>query len=409
MTRKNQKKTWDLEILFYFLKLGSTSFGGPFAFVAALQKDLVEQKKWMEESEFQSVLTLIKAMPGPLAFNTAAFMGYYRGGFIGAVFAAIGTLLPAFSLMVLLARSSGHWAGIAWVQELLMGAQLAALAILFASLLPLARPYMKQKFFWFYAVLALVLLVYLQNLEPLWIILFGLSHIVLRRRRVLLSLVFLPALALWPFWSFLIRAGGNDGSVEQGLGAASGSALTAGSFWAWPWESENFYQLFLTCLKAGAFVFGTGVAAIPILKEGLTGGLISEGEFLTALAFGQMTPGPITITVTYIGYKLFAWPGALFATLGMYLPSFIHMSTWFPRATRFFLRQGWIVDFTFGAMSVVFAAILLAGLDLTLTLQPELRHVSFLAMLLIVGRFVPSWALIVFGSAFWFLLNLIAL
>jgi chromate transporter len=123
---------------------------------------------------------------------------------------------------------------------------------------------------------------------------------------------------------------------------------------------DKIGKLFWICFKAGAFVFGTGIAITPILERDFVQSMhwITHGEFMDALAIGQITPGPVLLTTTFLGYKVAGLLGAITATTGVFLAGFIHMSTWFPMAVEKLATQKWIEDFLFGALAMVVGTIL---------------------------------------------------
>ncbi len=166
--------------------------------------------------------------------------------------------------------------------------------------------------------------------------------------------------------------------------------------------SDHLSSLAGVCLRAGAFVFGTGVAIVPILEHDFVQNLhwITHREFLEALALGQVTPGPVVITVTYIGYKVAGMAGAVVATVSIFLPSFVHMVTWFPRFVKRMARQRWIKDFLLGSNAAVACSIFLAVITLGQSMKLNKAE-----MLLAMGVFtlslwgrVATWLLIPLGG-----------
>ncbi|MBY0416325.1 MAG: chromate transporter [Bdellovibrionales bacterium] len=335
------------EVFFYFLRLGSLGFGGPLALVSNMQNYAVEEKKWVDHEEFNSTFALIKAMPGPIAFMTAVFIGRKRAGFWGGLLAGVGLNLPAFFLMVLFSLFFSSISHIKFVHILMIGMQASALGVILGSLKGLVKGKERNIFFWILVLLSGIINYFHPALEPVFIIGFGLMMI----------------------------------------------------------TGKRFFDLgtlALVCFKAGALVFGSGLAIVPMLQHDVVERYhwLTQNEFLDALAFGQMTPGPVVITATYIGHKLYGMPGAVVATVCMFAAAFFHMSTWFPRVVGKLKGKSWINDFIFGAIAAVVGPILVAVFRLGLGIQLT----PFLGSLFVISFFItlkgkfPLWAVIPMGG-----------
>lgn len=303
-----------LEVFIYCFRLGLTGFGGPLALIAQIQKDAVQEKKWISEAEFTKTLPLIKAMPGPVAWQVLLYVIRQRFGIFAAIVGGISFLLPSFSMMVLLAHFYTEYRALSSISIILDGMQVAAFILILFALKPLAQNrYQKIEF---PILLLLSLILFSQGIsEPLIILGIG-------------------------FVSILIDVFRNLFQTKKILSIS------------WP--------LFLVCFKAGALAFGTGLTIAPLLENDFVTQLqwISHQEFMDALAFGQLTPGPVVITVTFIGYKLLGLSGALLATIGIFLPSTLHMLTWFPYFVNWMSKQKWIQTFLTGALAALCAGIL---------------------------------------------------
>lgn len=340
------------EISLYFLRLGCIGFGGPLALVAMMQRELVQQKQWMTEDEFRQIFALIKAMPGPVAFQVAVFLGHHRGRLPGGFLAGLGLVLPAFVLMILLGIFYQTFVEVPWIHALMKGMQIGAFALIVMALKSLAQSFIKKSLFWLLLVSGVVLTYFTSVPEPLLILMFGLVAIAARR---------LPSKSVK--------------SVE----------LT----------------LLLVSLKAGAFVFGTGLAIVPFLEADFVSrlGWLTREQFMDALAFGQLTPGPVVITVTFIGYKVAGFKGALLATAGVFLPAFLHMVTWFPRLAGWLKKQTWIGAFTLGVTAAVCSAILLALVPLSKG-WAQFEFMGLAALLVAMNYLkIPTWAVILISGA----------
>ncbi len=371
--KKERDRLWELasnlvkEIALYFLRLGSTGFGGPVAIVAQIQKDLVDDRQWISKEDFIQSLALIKSMPGALAFSTACYMGYRRAGFWGGTVAGWCLVAPAFLLILLIAQVYDQISQIPAISASLAGMQAAALALIVLSIRSLIKGYEKNYKFWALLV-AGIGLSFLATPEPLIILGFAL---------------------------FAVATSSSIGG-NRSLKLFSGLPLLL--------LNQSIADLFLICFKSGAFVFGSGLAIVPILENDFVTkmGWITHSQFMDALAFGQMTPGPVLITVTFVGYKVSGMTGAIAATVGVFLPSQIHMTTWFPRLTGWLSKQKWISSFILGALAAVVATLSMATVKLCLQ-SSHLQNLATLGFALLSFKFkIPSWLLIILGAVFGF-------
>lgn len=362
------------EVFFYFFKLGLTGFGGPLALVSSMQQDLVENRKWMSQSDFQKALALIKAMPGAFAFQVAVFLGRHRAGFWGATLAGVALILPSFLLTVFVGSVYATLSqNPIWIQTM-KGLQIAAITLIAVAVIPLSRSYWNEKIFWVLVVLGWPCFFYFPTWEPIFIFLFGTCAIFLKKPR-------------GPISSPLLF------SVQP-------SALFAIDPSSLPFLGE----LFWICFKGGAFVFGTGLAIVPLLEQDFVvqRAWLTHQEFMDAVAFGQMTPGPFLITVTWIGFKMSGFIGALLATIAVFLPGFVHMTTWFPRFVNFLSQKKPIKDFTLGAISFVVSSLcVLSVRSITQFVKFDLTSVVCLVISLILIFYAksPSWLTLLSGGA----------
>lgn len=322
-------------------------FGGPLALASNMQSHCVEKKRWLSNEEFNSTFALIKAMPGPIAFMTAVFLGRLRGGFWGGLLAGVALNLPAFFLMILFSLFFSRISHISFVHALMIGMQVAALGVILGSLKGLVRGREKNLFFWLLVLVSGVINYFYPGLEPLVIIGFGLMLVI------------------------------------------RGRLFDLGT-------------LGLVCFKAGALVFGSGLAIVPMLQHDVVNKYqwLTQSEFLDALAFGQMTPGPVVITATYIGHKLHGMPGALVGTVCIFAASFFHMVTWFPHVVKKVQGKKWIEQFVFGAIAAVVGPILVAVLKLGMGvgMTPFLGLIMLGAFILALKGKFPLWLVIPTGG-----------
>lgn len=312
------------EIFSYFLKLGLLGFGGPMAVMASLKRDLVDSRKWIDHEQFDRAFALIKALPGPVATQLAIYMGQVRGGRLGGLIAGIMLILPAFIMMVALAAFYSSIESIKWTESLMFGMQAAAVGVILESIWKLAQPYKRERAFWISATIGAFITVWKPALEPVAIIGAGTLGLMIMRLNPTIVRLFFPPM-------FAASLG-----VPPMLG-----------------------QLLGVALKAGAFTFGTGLAIVPMLANDVVHDFrwLTERQFLDALAFGQITPGPVVISVTFIGYKVAGLWGAIVATIGVFAPSFINILTWFPVAERKIGKSPYTRQFILWALGAVVGSI----------------------------------------------------
>ena len=285
-------------LLLYFLRLGTLGFGGPIALVGYMQRDLVEQKKWLSRDDYLEGLAFSQLCPGPLAAQLAKYIGWLHGGILGATLAGAAFILPSFLMVLGLASLYVHFGQLAWIQGMFYGIGAAVSAIIVRSAWKLIQKTLARDYLlWvLFAVLA-VTTVWTQS-EIVW--LFVLSGF------VALFVKAPPKLHVRPASAAFIA----PGLVTGLLGPAS---------------IETVASVFFYFLKAGAFVFGSGLAIVPFLYGGVVGKFhwLSERQFLDAVAVAMITPGPVVITSGFIGYLVAGTLGACAAALAVFLPPYL--------------------------------------------------------------------------------------
>jgi chromate transporter len=288
------------QLLAYMLRLGSLGFGGPAALCGAMHRDLVEQRRWISEGDYKEGLTLAQLMPGPLAAQLAMYLGYVHYRIIGATLAGFAFVIPSFLMVVALGWAYVRYGGLTWMQSVFYGVGAAVIGIIAMSAYKLTTKSVgKDKLLWvIYLVVAAVTVI--TESETAWLFLAG---------GVLVWLVRRP-----PRW--LSRRG-----VPAVAAAQLTTAAQIGSSLDWP----LLVQLGAFFAKAGAFVFGSGLAIVPFLYGGVVTEhhWLDERQFVDAVAVAMITPGPVVITVGFIGYLVAGVPGAIVAALGTFLPCYL--------------------------------------------------------------------------------------
>jgi len=286
------------ELLLYFLRLGTTGFGGPIALVGYMQRDLVEKRRWISRKDYVEGLALAQLAPGPLAAQLAIYLGWVRGGVIGATLVGITFVLPSFVMVLAISALYLRYGGLTWMQGAFYGIGAAVIAIIARSAYKLVRMTLaRDRLLWvLFAVSALVTAS--TESELVWVfILCGVVALTVK----LSERVPRPSatLGLVPLW------------LVTGLHGVAAPGL--------------LLRVFTYFAEAGAFVFGSGLAIVPFLYGGVVGQFhwLTERQFLDAVAVAMITPGPVVITVAFIGYLVAGPLGGGLAALGVFLPCYL--------------------------------------------------------------------------------------
>ncbi|CAH0444455.1 chromate transporter [Ralstonia pseudosolanacearum] len=288
------------QLVLYFARLGSLGFGGPVALAGYMRRDLVEARQWISEAEYKEGLALAQLAPGPLAAQLAIYLGYVHYRILGATLVGIAFVLPSFWMVVALGWAYVRFGGLTWMQSVFYGVGAAVIGIIAISAYKLtAKSVGKDKLLWVvYLVLATVTVV--TESEVAWLFLAG---------GVLVWLWRAP-----PKW---LRQGGLNAVAAAPIPVASGILGTID----WPLLT----QIGVFFAKAGAFVFGSGLAIVPFLYGGVVTEFhwLNDKQFVDAVAVAMITPGPVVITVGFIGYLVAGLPGACVAAVGTFLPCYL--------------------------------------------------------------------------------------
>ncbi|MES2040424.1 MAG: chromate transporter [Pseudomonadota bacterium] len=288
------------QMVLYMLRLGALGFGGPVALVGYMQRDLVEQRGWISPADYKEGLALAQLAPGPLAAQLGIYMGYVHYRIWGATLAGIAFVLPSFLIVVLLGWAYVSYGGLAWMQAVFYGVGAAVVGIIVMSTKKLTQKSIgKDKLLWAIYLL-LAALTFITETEIAWLFIGA---------GVLVWLLRAP-----PAW----LGGGKLHSLTLLQLPVIGSMLTTQ-------DASLLTQIAIFFAKAGAFVFGSGLAIVPFLY----GGVVTEHHWLTdkqfvdAVAVAMITPGPVVITVGFIGYLVAGLPGATVAALATFLPCYL--------------------------------------------------------------------------------------
>ncbi|MCL4644183.1 chromate transporter [Burkholderia multivorans] len=284
----------------YFVRLGTFGFGGPVALVGYMRRDLVDTRQWLAEADYKEGLALAQLAPGPLAAQLAIYLGYVHYRILGATLVGLAFVLPSFLMVVVLGWAYATFGGIAWMHAVFYGVGAAVVGIIAVSARKLAAKCVgRDVLLWaIYLITAAVTVV--TESEAAW--LFVAAGVVVWLRRA-------P-----PRWLRDRSAGIGAAAVLPG--AAGATALGGGPL---------LVQLGAFFAKAGAFVFGSGLAIVPFLYGGVVTEhhWLSERQFVDAVAVAMITPGPVVITVGFIGYLVAGLPGACVAAAATFLPCYL--------------------------------------------------------------------------------------
>jgi len=285
------------QLTLYFLKLGAIGFGGPVALVGYMHRDLVEKRKWISEEDYREGLALSQLAPGPLAAQLAIYIGYVHYRIIGATIAGIAFVIPSFIIVLLIGFFYVKAGGLPWMQALFYGIGAAVIGIIAVSSYKLSKKSLGKDILLWIIALVLAVMTYITEKEIIWLILAGGLIVWLYRRRT------------------KIRISSNNIFLFPFLLQATNDVMVSG----------KLAQLAWFFIKAGAFVFGSGLAIVPFLYGGVVKeyAWLNEQQFLDAVAVAMITPGPVVITVGFIGYLIAGIPGACVAALATFLPCYL--------------------------------------------------------------------------------------
>jgi chromate transporter len=285
------------ELVRYFLRLGFLGFGGPVALVGQMERELVNERKWLTKEQMREAIAICQSLPGPLAIQVGIYISYLRGGFWGAWAGGWAFILPNFVIVAALGALYVYLGDLQPVTAVFYGVSPAVIALILHSCYRLAKLGMEDRLQWAIAAGCLVVTVILQAEVALLFIGAGIVGILYygslfhRAPPAALSITVVPVLA-------------------QLAPTASSSILG---------------KLLLFFLKAGSLTFGSGLVIVPFLEQGLVQqfGWLDQRQFLIAVAIGMISPGPVVITATFVGYLVAGFWGSVVSTVGIFLPSFL--------------------------------------------------------------------------------------
>jgi chromate transporter len=350
----------------YFLRLGATGFGGPVALCGLMENDLVRERGWLTPAEMRDAIAVSQSLPGPLAIQVGIFASYMRGGFWGAWAGGWAFILPNFAMVAALGALYVHFGGLSWITAIFYGVSPAVIALILHSCWRLAKLGMEDRFQW-----------------------------------VLAAACFAVTLAVQAEVAILFVGSGLLGILRYGTlfrrpmpPAPLAAALPPVAIGAVPKAASLpvLGKLLAFFLKAGALTFGSGLVIVPFLEKGLVQdtGWLNPREFLVAVAVGMLSPGPVVITATFVGYLVAGFRGSLVSTVGIFLPSFLLVLIVAPILVRHRNHpnvQGFIRGAYAAAIGTILAASLLLG---RIAVGDWLTGLILLGSLVVLFRFKVS-------------------
>ena len=372
------------ELVRYYLRLGLLGFGGPVALVGQMERELVGEKKWVTKEEMREGIAVCQSLPGPLAIQVGIWISYIRGGFWGAWAGGWAFILPNFIIVATLGALYVHFGGLPWVTAIFYGVSPAVIALILHSCYRLTKLGMKDWLEWTLAAAAFAITVAVRAEVALVFIACGVVGLL--------------------YYGSLFRARKTTStttSLMLGVPLVAASPDTLGAILG---------KLLTFFLKAGSLTFGSCLVIVPFLEKGLVQqtGWLSEREFLVAVAMGMISPGPVVITATFVGYLVAArlggslvdgfW-GSLVSTLGIFLPSFLLVLIVAPILVRYRTNpnvQGFIRGAYAAAIGTILGACVLLG---RIAIGDWLTALIALASLVVLFRWKVSNPLLVAATA----------
>ena len=366
------------DLVRYYLRLGLLGFGGPVALVGQMERELVAGKGWVTKEEMREGIAICQSLPGPLAIQVGIWLSYLRGGFWGAWAGGWAFILPNFVIVAALGALYVHFGGLPWVTAVFYGVSPAVIALILHSCYRLTKLGMDDWPQWALAAVAFAVTVAVRA-EVAWIFLgSGVVGIL--------------------YYGSLFRARAAASTTSSFL---VGLPLVAGGAEASAATGTMLGKLFVFFLKAGSLTFGSGLVIVPFLEKGLVQqtGWLNEREFLVAVAMGMMSPGPVVITATFVGYLVAGFWGSLTATIGIFLPSFLLVLIVAPVLVRYRKNpnvQGFIKGAYAAAIGTILGACILLG---RIAIGDWLTALVALVSLVVLFRWKVSNPLLIAGAA----------
>jgi chromate transporter len=359
---------WDVTL--YYLKLGTWGFGGPVALVGYMQRDLVEKKGWLNEDEYKEGLALAQLAPGPLAAQLGIYIGFVHYGLLGATLTGLAFVIPSFIMVVLLGMAYQLYGGLPWMQAVFYGVGAAVIGIISVSAYKLTVKSIskfditavKSKWLlWLFYTAGIVVTVITQTEEILLFLACGIGYMLIKAP---------------PQW---IRK----------PSVLPATILVSTGFWKY--EGKTLEQIAWFFGKAGAFVFGSGLAIVPFLHAGVVKefGWLNEHQFVDAVAVAMITPGPVVITVGFIGYLVAGFPGACVAAFATFLPCYLFtvaLAPSFKKIAKNVSIKAFVDGITASVIGALVGSVIIIGLRTIIDIPTAIIAVAAVLALLYIKK-----------------------
>lgn len=359
------------DIVLYFLKLGTIGFGGPVALAGYMHRDLVEKRKWIQEEDYREGIALAQLAPGPLAAQLAIYLGYVHYRILGATLVGLAFVLPSFLIVLVLGFAYVKAGGLPWMQAVFYGIGAAVIGIIVISSYKLSKKSLGKNWLLWAIAIILAVATFITEKEILWLIL-------------------LAGVIVW-FYKAPPRFNTTQVLILAPFFLQITSSISV---------NERLTQIGWFFFKAGAFVFGSGLAIVPFLYGGVVMEYqwLNEQQFLDAVAVALITPGPVVITVGFIGYLVAGVQGACVAALATFLPCYLFTilpAPYFKKYGKLPAIKAFVDGVTAAAIGAIAGAVLVLGkrqiTDITsaviaiLTIALLLRFKKIQEPLIIIG------------------------
>jgi chromate transporter len=369
------------QLVLYALKLGTLGFGGPVALIGYMYRDLVEQRKWISDVDYKDGLALAQLAPGPLAAQLAIYLGYVDYRVFGATLVGIAFVLPSFLMVLALGWAYTVYGGLEWMQSVFYGVGASVIGIIAVSAYRLtARTVGKDFLLWsIYCTVAAITVITESEIIAVFLSAGIIAWLVKAPPSFVKSSIRKSAPALVPLVPLMTLA------------------VTS------PSQQNLLWQIFLFFAKAGAFVFGSGLAIVPFLYGGVVKeyGWLNDRQFIDAVAVAMITPGPVVITVGFIGFLVAGFWGAVVAALATFLPCYFFTVIPAPYFKRYGKRAdiaAFVTGVTAAATGAIMGAVVVLGRRSVVDLPTALLAI-LTALLLFKTKKVPEPVIIGVAAA----------
>jgi chromate transporter len=369
MTAESKASYTLRKLVLYFLRLGYSGFGGPVALVGYMHRDLVENRKWISEEEYKEGLALAQLAPGPLAAQLSMYLGFVHYRFIGATLVGLAFVMPSFLMVVAIGIAYKLFGGLPWMQAVFYGVGAAVIGIIALSSYKLTiksigklnfESLKKNWILWLFFISGITITIITKSEQILFFIGVGILYMIIKAP---------------PQWI-------KDNSVKLVFFTGIGF---------WQFETSTLIKIALFFTKAGAFVFGSGLAIIPFLHGSVVNEFhwLNEKQFLDAVAVAMITPGPVVITVGFIGYLVAGFPGACVAALATFLPCYLITlvtAPYFKRIAKNTSIKAFVDGITAAVIGALVGAVVIIGIRSIVDIPTALIAFASIVVLLFLKK-----------------------